>query len=87
MDTLLEILRETGLAGISIIAIWFAIKKDKQATDVNYRSNKQTAGLYDRLEAKTEKYLLKYTLLSTELNQTLAALTDALDLDIDPEEE
>ncbi len=70
MDILLEILRQTGLAGIAAIAIWFAIRKDKQVTR-----------LYDRLEAKTEKYLEKYTTLSTELNETVSALTDALNLD------
>jgi len=67
MNTLLEILRQTGLAGIAVIAIWFAIRKDRQVTR-----------LYDRLEAKTEKYLAKYTSLSTELNETIAALTDAV---------
>lgn len=70
MNVLLEILRQTGLAGIAIIAIWFAIRKDKQVTR-----------LYDRLEAKTEKYSEKYSALSTELNETVGALTEALNLD------
>lgn len=70
MNVLLEILRQTGLAGVAIIAIWFAIRKDRQVTR-----------LYDRLEAKTEKYSEKYSALSAELNETVGALTEALNLD------
>lgn len=70
MDVLLEVLRQTGLAGVATLSIWFAVRKDRQVTR-----------LYDRLEAKTDKYIEKYTALSVELNETIDALTDALGTD------
>jgi|GEM_PF-4427456 len=78
LETLLEICKQAGLAGIAIVAIWFWIRKDRQVTR-----------LYDRLEAKAEKYLEKYVALSTELNDTIATLTDTLDLELvdDPDPE
>ena len=68
LDVILEILKQTGLAGLAAIMTWLWIRKDRQVTR-----------LYDRLEAKTEKYSEKYSALSTELNETVAALTDALE--------
>jgi len=72
LDAILEILKQTGLAGLAAIMTWLWIRKDRQVTR-----------LYDRLEAKTEKYSEKYSALSAELNETVAALTDALNLDED----
>lgn len=69
---ILELAKQGGFAIVAALAIWFAIRKDKQATT-----------LYDRLEAKSEKYVEKYSALSKELNETVAALADALDMEIE----
>lgn len=53
------------MAALSIIA---AIRKDKQVT-----------ALYDRLEQKSEKLAEKYSALAEEMNETLRALTDAIE--------
>jgi len=70
LDIILEILKQAGLAGLAAIMTWLWIRKDRQVTR-----------LYDRLEAKTEKYSEKYSALSAELNETVGALTEALNLD------
>lgn len=70
MDILLEILRQTGLAGLAAIAIVFALRKDKRCEL-----------LHDRLEAKSDRFVGKYYRLSSELNQTISALVAELDLE------
>jgi hypothetical protein len=69
---ILELAKQGGFAIVAALAIWFAIRKDKQAST-----------LYDRLEAKSEKYVEKYSALSKELNDTVAALADALDMEVE----
>jgi len=73
METvLIEIAKQGGFAFVAALAIWFALKKDRQVSQ-----------LYDRLERKSEKYVEKYQALSRELNDTVAALADALDLEVE----
>jgi hypothetical protein len=38
--------------------------------------------LYDRLEKKSEKYLEQHLKLERELNDTITALSDALDVEV-----
>lgn len=73
METvLIEIAKQGGFAFIAAASLWFALKKDRQVSQ-----------LYDRLERKSEKYVEKYQSLSRELNDTVSALADALDLDVE----
>jgi hypothetical protein len=69
---LIEIAKQGGFAFIAAVSLWFALKKDRQVSQ-----------LYDRLERKSEKYVEKYTDLSRELNDTVSALADALDLEVE----
>lgn len=74
MEILLEILRQTGLAGLAIIAIIFAARKDRRCE-----------ALHDRLEAKSDRFVHKYYKLSAGLNQTVSALLTELNLPVAPE--
>lgn len=69
MEILLEILRQTGLAGVAVVAVWFAVRKDRQVTAV-----------YDRMEYKSDRFMKKFYKLSTELgilaNELLAILDE-----------
>lgn len=67
-NLLLKILEQGGFAVVAIIAIWFAIKKDRQASS-----------LYERLEAKSEKYVQKYAKLSSELEKTISVWIETLE--------
>lgn len=77
MEVVFELIRQGGFAVVAGIALWLLLKKDRQVA----AKDEQIAGLYDRLEAKSERYVQKYTQLSTELNQTVGALADALELE------
>jgi hypothetical protein len=79
MDTIFELIRQGGFAAVAGLTIWLLIRKDRQVA----AKDEQIAGLYDRLEAKSERYVQKYTQLSTELNQTVGALADALELEVE----
>ena len=68
---LLELLKQGGFAAVAALAIWFAVRKDRQCTQ-----------LYDRLERKSEKYLEQHLKLERELNETITALSDALDVEV-----
>ncbi len=70
MEVILEILRQTGLAGLAVIAILFALRKDRK-----------NEALHERLEAKTERYTRKYYKLANELNMTVGALVSEFGLD------
>lgn len=70
MEVILEILRQTGLAGLAVIAVVFALRKDRR-----------NEALHERLEAKSERYARKYYKLANELNMTVGALVDELGLD------
>jgi len=67
---LVELLKQGGLAAVAVIAIYVALKKDKQVTS-----------LYDRLEAKSEKYLEQHLRLEKELKETISALGNALKME------
>ena len=68
----LELIKQGGFAAVAALAFWFAMKKDRQVTL-----------LYDRLEAKSEKYLEQHNELAKELNETITALTDALEVEVE----
>lgn len=68
----IEILKQGGLATIAVVAIIFAVRKDRQCTQ-----------LYDRLERKSEKYLEQNLKLERELNETISALAEALEMEVD----
>lgn len=71
-DLLFELMRQGGFAFVAGIAIWFAWRKDKQ-----------NEKLYSRLEWKTDKYVEQYSKLTNELNQTLSALADSIEIEKD----
>lgn len=67
---LLKILEQGGFAVVAVLAIYFAMRKDKQVSS-----------LYERLEAKSEKYVEKYAKLSSELEKTISVLVETLEHD------
>ena len=71
-NLIFELLKQGGFAAVAALAFWFAMKKDRQVTV-----------LYDRLEAKSEKYLEQHLKLEGELNETVSALVDALEMEVD----
>lgn len=82
-ELILEALKQTGLAFLAVVAILWAFRKDKEARLARAEKDKQIISLYDRLEAKSETYVEKYMSLSKELNDTVASLADALDVEVD----
>ena len=70
-DLLLELLKQGGFAAVAGLSIWWAIRKDRQVIS-----------LYDRLERKSEKYLEQHNKLAKELNDTISALADALEVEV-----
>ena len=69
IGTILSEFASQGLMGVvAILAIIIAVRKDKQVS-----------ALYDRLEQKSEKAADKYHTLANEMNDTLRALTDAIE--------
>ena len=69
-EILFGFVKQGGFGLIAAIALWVAITKDKQV-----------AALYDRLEAKSEKYLEQHLQLEKELKETVGALADALEME------
>jgi hypothetical protein len=68
MELMIEIAKQGLLGVVAVVAMMIASRKDKQVT-----------ALYDRLERKSDKAAEKYHELSTEMNETLKALTDAIE--------
>jgi len=67
-DWVLELLRQGGLTLVAGIAMFVAWRKDRLC-----------CALYDRLERKSEKFLEQLLALERELNETIAALVDAIE--------
>lgn len=67
-----DLLKQGAFAATAAIAFWIAWRKDRQVT-----------ALYDRLEAKSEKYLEQYNRLAVELNDTIAALADSIETGVE----
>lgn len=67
-DWVFELLKQGGLALVAGIAMFVAWRKDRLC-----------CALYDRLERKSEKFLEQLLALERELNETIAALVDAIE--------
>jgi len=67
-DLVVELLKQGGLAVIAGVALFFAWRKDRLC-----------CLLYDRLERKSEKFLEQLLDLERELNETIAALVEAIE--------
>ena len=83
LNIFLEIIKQGGFAAVAVLAFWLAYKKDKQVITIQKEKDEIVAKLYDRLEAKSEKYLEQHNVLARELNDTVSALADALELEVD----
>ena len=69
---LIELAKQGVLAVVTAVAVWFALRKDRQVS-----------ALYDRLAEKSETYLQAFADLNREMCATVNALADALDLEVD----
>ena len=66
---LLEVVKQGGFAALAVVCFLFALKKDKQVSQ-----------LYDRLEEKSEKFYTKYAEITAELNRTITTLAEVLNV-------